>query len=53
MIKYGKKLFFEVDRNITFEIAFELNGDTFVAEMILLNETLGLNRFYDQINGVK
>lgn len=53
VVRFGKKLFFEVNDNVTFLIAFELNGDTYVAEMALILDVLYLNRFYDKINGVK
>ena len=53
VVRFGKKLLFEVNYNITFMIAFELNGDTYVAEMALIKDVLYLNRFYDKINGVK
>lgn len=52
-MRFGKKIFFEVNDNVTFMIAFELNGDTYVAEMALVQDVLYLNRFYDKINGVK
>lgn len=46
-------MFFEVNEDITFMIVFELNGDTYVAEMVLIQDVLYLNRFYDKINGIR
>lgn len=53
VVRFGKKMFFEVNEDITFMIVFELNGDTYVAEMALIQDVLYLNRFYDKINGIR
>lgn len=51
-IRYGKKLQLVVEPHC-FQIVFELNKDTFVAELYLQDGQLHLNRFYDQIDGVR
>lgn len=51
-VRFGKKLQLVVAPHC-FQVTFELNKDTFVAEMYLKDGQLHLNRFYDQIDGVR
>jgi hypothetical protein len=51
-IRYGKKLMMDVQPDC-FQIVFELNKDTFVAELYMKDGDLHLNRFYDQIEGIR
>lgn len=51
-IRYGKKLQLVIEPHC-FQVVFELNKETFIAELYLKDGKLYLNRFYDQIDGVR